>query len=181
MDMGHIFLHWPKRYELIKLMLPCSQVLVMVPCQETFKFLSSSSGRTYEGDRCQFEQFDQHDTSLGLFKWYTAICLLHAKPSYIESFNTLSKKMLVIEEPYAWRYCMVMPPPTEYLKMQGNLLMAAIKVALLRKQHDTLEWIFRHMKDDVSVELFTWIGENIDPPEVPWLKLKQRSVYSHIL
>lgn len=69
------------------------QVLVMVPPQETFNFLSSSSGFAFFGGRREFIEFQQWGSTRGLLRWYKTMCLRHAKPTYIEAFNTLCKKL----------------------------------------------------------------------------------------
>ncbi|KAK6194015.1 Guanine nucleotide-binding protein subunit gamma [Pestalotiopsis sp. IQ-011] len=43
-------------------------VLVMVPSQETFKFLSSSSGFAFFGGRREFIEFQQWDPTRGLLR-----------------------------------------------------------------------------------------------------------------
>ncbi|KAI0155881.1 hypothetical protein BJ166DRAFT_626961 [Pestalotiopsis sp. NC0098] len=150
-------------------------VLVIIPSQETFKFLSSSSGFAFSGGRREFIEFQQCDPTRGLLRWYKIMCLRHAKPTYIEAFNTLCKKLEDRRKLGAQKTnATATPRPAKPIKPTSEEMMDALKIALICKKHESLDSILKNMKKDPPLEFFTWMRErfNSEDVTVPWLKFK---------
>lgn len=61
---------------------------------------------------------------------------------------------------------------------RDNLLAKMVQVALLYRQDDTLDCILKNNNDPLPLGFFTGLATHIDPKEMPWSKLQERSVVS---